>query len=111
MAAGQHEGHSHTLRILIAAQHRLPVEETQLYSHRLRDLSQTGGFHARATGIAGSRCKWDDNMVAYRIIISFISQETIDVAASCAFAVGLAAFNMLVYLFPMPRCVRQKFKD
>ncbi|BFF92855.1 ATP-binding cassette sub-family G member 5 [Drosophila madeirensis] len=37
--------------------------------------------------------------------------ETIDVAASCAFAVGLAAFNMLVYLFPMPRCVRQKFKD
>ncbi|XP_060650469.1 ATP-binding cassette sub-family G member 5 [Drosophila nasuta] len=37
--------------------------------------------------------------------------ETIDVAASCAFAVGLAAFNMLLYLFPMPRCVRQKFKD
>ncbi|XP_018791255.1 PREDICTED: ATP-binding cassette sub-family G member 5 [Bactrocera latifrons] len=37
--------------------------------------------------------------------------ETIDVAASCAFAVGLAAFNMLLYLFPMPRCVKQKFKD
>lgn len=37
--------------------------------------------------------------------------ETIDVAASCAFAVGLAAFNMLLYLFPMPRCIRQKFKD
>ncbi|XP_065371681.1 ATP-binding cassette sub-family G member 5 [Calliphora vicina] len=37
--------------------------------------------------------------------------ETIDVVASCAFAVGLAAFNMLLYMFPMPRCVRQKFKD
>ncbi|KAH8326162.1 hypothetical protein KR067_002648 [Drosophila pandora] len=48
-----------------------------------------------------------------RIIINkcIILQETIDVAASCAFAVGLAAFNMLLYLFPMPRCVRQKFKD
>ncbi|XP_059219736.1 ATP-binding cassette sub-family G member 5 [Stomoxys calcitrans] len=37
--------------------------------------------------------------------------ETIDVVASCAFAVGLAAFNMLLYMFPMPRCVRQKFRD
>uniref|UniRef100_A0A1B0G2E0 ABC transporter domain-containing protein n=1 Tax=Glossina morsitans morsitans TaxID=37546 RepID=A0A1B0G2E0_GLOMM len=37
--------------------------------------------------------------------------ETIDIAASCAFAVGLAAFNMLLYLFPMPRCVKQKLKD
>ncbi|TMW40664.1 hypothetical protein DOY81_014256 [Sarcophaga bullata] len=37
--------------------------------------------------------------------------ETIDVVASCAFAIGLAAFNMLLYMFPMPRCVRQKFKD
>lgn len=38
-------------------------------------------------------------------------QETTDIAASIAFAVGLAAFNMILYLFPTPRCIRRKFKD
>lgn len=38
-------------------------------------------------------------------------QESTEIAASIAFAIGLAAFNMILYLFPMPRCVRQKFKD
>ncbi|CAD7092218.1 unnamed protein product [Hermetia illucens] len=37
--------------------------------------------------------------------------ETIDVAASCAFAIGFVAFNMLLYLFPMPRFIRRKYID
>lgn len=37
--------------------------------------------------------------------------EIVDIAASVAFAVGMAAFNMFLYLLPMPRCVRRKFRD
>ncbi|KXJ71988.1 hypothetical protein RP20_CCG019201 [Aedes albopictus] len=38
-------------------------------------------------------------------------QETTDMAACIAFALGLCAFNMFLYLLPMPRCVRRKFRD
>lgn len=37
--------------------------------------------------------------------------EITDISISIAFAIGLAAFNMIVYLLPMPRCVRIKFRD
>lgn len=37
--------------------------------------------------------------------------EIVDIAASIAFAVGMAAFNMFLYLLPMPRCIRRKFRD
>ncbi|EAT36667.1 AAEL011269-PA [Aedes aegypti] len=38
-------------------------------------------------------------------------QETTDLAACIAFALGMCAFNMFLYLLPMPRCVRRKFRD
>uniref|UniRef100_A0A1Y9H1Y7 ABC transporter domain-containing protein n=1 Tax=Anopheles dirus TaxID=7168 RepID=A0A1Y9H1Y7_9DIPT len=38
-------------------------------------------------------------------------QETTDIAASIAFALGLCAFNMILYLLPMPRFVRRKFRE
>lgn len=38
-------------------------------------------------------------------------QENIDMAASIGFAVGFIAFNMLVYLLPMPNFIRRKYKD
>ncbi|XP_062562156.1 ATP-binding cassette sub-family G member 5 [Armigeres subalbatus] len=38
-------------------------------------------------------------------------QETTDIAACIAFALGMCAFNMFLYLLPMPRCVRRKFRD
>jgi hypothetical protein len=37
--------------------------------------------------------------------------EVADMSIALAFAVGFAAFNMIIYLLPMPRCVRNKFKD
>lgn len=37
--------------------------------------------------------------------------EVVDMSIAVAFAVGFAAFNMIIYLLPMPRCVRDKFKD
>jgi ATP-binding cassette, subfamily G (WHITE), member 5 (sterolin 1) len=37
--------------------------------------------------------------------------EVTDISIAIAFAVGIAAFNMIVYLLPMPRCVREKFRD
>ncbi|XP_058119502.1 ATP-binding cassette sub-family G member 5 [Anopheles ziemanni] len=39
------------------------------------------------------------------------AQETTDIAASIAFALGLCAFNMILYLLPMPRFVKRKFRD
>lgn len=37
--------------------------------------------------------------------------EITDISISIAFAIGIAAFNMIVYIIPMPKCVREKFKD
>lgn len=37
--------------------------------------------------------------------------EVTDMSISIAFAIGVAAFNAIVYLIPMPRCVREKFRD
>jgi len=37
--------------------------------------------------------------------------EITDISIAIAFAVGIAAFNMIIYLLPMPRCVREKFRD
>lgn len=37
--------------------------------------------------------------------------EVTDISIAIAFAVGIAAFNMIVYLIPMPKCVREKFSD
>lgn len=37
--------------------------------------------------------------------------EVTDISISIAFAIGIAAFNMIVYLIPMPKCVREKFRD
>lgn len=37
--------------------------------------------------------------------------EITDISISIAFAIGMAAFNMIVYLIPMPKCVREKFRD
>lgn len=37
--------------------------------------------------------------------------EIADMSIAIAFAIGFAAFNMIIYLLPMPRCVREKFKD
>lgn len=37
--------------------------------------------------------------------------EITDISISVAFAIGFAAFNMIVYLIPMPKCVREKFRD
>lgn len=37
--------------------------------------------------------------------------EITDISISIAFAIGFAAFNMIVYLVPMPKCVREKFRD
>lgn len=38
-------------------------------------------------------------------------QENIDMAAAIGFAVGFIAFNMLLYLLPVPNFVKRKFKD
>lgn len=38
-------------------------------------------------------------------------QENIDMAASIGFAVGFIAFNMLIYLMPVPNFIRRKFKE
>lgn len=38
-------------------------------------------------------------------------QENIDMAASIGFAAGFIAFNMLLYLVPVPSYIRRKFKD
>lgn len=40
-----------------------------------------------------------------------VPQENIDMAASIGFAVGFIAFNMLLYLIPVPSFIRRKFKD
>lgn len=37
--------------------------------------------------------------------------EVVDIAASIAFAVGMATFNMFLYLLPLPICIRRKFRD
>ncbi|XP_063705688.1 ATP-binding cassette sub-family G member 5 [Culicoides brevitarsis] len=39
------------------------------------------------------------------------SQETTDIAVSVAFAIGMAFFNLILYLLPMPRCIRMKFRE
>lgn len=38
-------------------------------------------------------------------------QENIDMAASIGFAIGFIAFNMLLYLIPVPSFIRRKFKN
>lgn len=38
-------------------------------------------------------------------------QENIDMAAAIGFATGFIAFNMLLYLLPVPGFIRRKFKD
>lgn len=38
-------------------------------------------------------------------------QENIDMAAAIGFAIGFIAFNMLLYLIPVPSFIRRKFKD
>lgn len=38
-------------------------------------------------------------------------QENNDMAASIGFATGFIAFNMLLYLVPVPNFIRRKFKD
>lgn len=38
-------------------------------------------------------------------------QETTDIAVSVAFAIGMAFFNLILYLLPMPRCIRMKFRE
>lgn len=38
-------------------------------------------------------------------------QENIVMAASIGFAVGFIAFNMLLYLVPVPSFIRRKFMD
>lgn len=40
-----------------------------------------------------------------------IQQETTDIAVSVAFAIGVAFLNLILYLLPMPRCIRMKFRD
>lgn len=40
-----------------------------------------------------------------------VPQENTDMAASIGFAVGFIAFNMLLYLIPVPSFIRRKFKD
>lgn len=37
--------------------------------------------------------------------------QNADMAASIGFAVGFIMFNMLLYLIPVPNCIRRKFKD
>lgn len=38
-------------------------------------------------------------------------QENIDMAASIGFAIGFIAFNMLLYLIPVPNFIRRKFRE
>uniref|UniRef100_A0A6B2EL93 Putative transporter abc superfamily breast cancer resistance protein n=1 Tax=Phlebotomus kandelakii TaxID=1109342 RepID=A0A6B2EL93_9DIPT len=38
-------------------------------------------------------------------------QESVDLALSIAFPIGLAIINMILYMMPMPRFVRRKFRD
>lgn len=40
-----------------------------------------------------------------------LPQENTDMAAAIGFAVGFIAFNMLLYLIPVPSFIRRKFKD
>lgn len=37
--------------------------------------------------------------------------EITDISISIAFAIGIAAFNMIIYLIPTPKCVREKFRE
>lgn len=40
-----------------------------------------------------------------------VKQQNIDVVAAIGFAIGSIAFNMLLYLIPVPNFIRRKFKD
>ncbi|CAO1427804.1 unnamed protein product [Diamesa hyperborea] len=37
--------------------------------------------------------------------------EITDMSIAVAFAVGITALNLIIYLIPMPRCVREKFRN
>lgn len=37
--------------------------------------------------------------------------ETVDCSIAVAFAMGIAFFNMIVYLISIPRCLREKFRN
>lgn len=117
LVTGKYKGYTYPLCVVIAAQHCLSITQNELYAHSVRYLPQAGWFPARTSRHGRSWCKLDWIKSTLNVFFFFLYEnfifikETIDVAASCAFAVGLAAFNMLLYLFPMPRCVKQKFKD
>lgn len=76
-------------------------------------LLHTTIFHARPMRCQpgpGTVCPTPADFLLERIGKAH-PQETTDIAASIAFALGLCAFNMILYLLPMPRCVRRKFRD